>query len=57
MTWPEPQRATIAVIIKANGAKGEAAIDHGVERFVALPRDVRAFDLSPLESELLGPPS
>ncbi len=40
---------------KASAAKGEAAIDHGVERFVALLRDVQAFDLSRLAVGPLGP--
>ena len=40
---------------KATAEKGEAAIAHGVERFVALLRDIQAFDLAatarrPLES-------
>jgi len=40
---------------RASAAKGEAALAHGVERFIALMRDVHAFDLSrladgPLES-------
>jgi creatinine amidohydrolase len=39
---------------KASAAKGEAAIDHGVERFIALLRDVQAFDLSRLAPGPLG---
>jgi len=40
---------------RASAAKGEASLAHGVERFIALMRDVHAFDLSrladgPLES-------
>ena len=40
---------------KASAAKGTAAIDHGVDRFVALLRDVQAFDLSYLAAGPLGP--
>ena len=40
---------------KASAAKGTAAIDHGVDRFVALLRDVQAFDLSYLAGGPLGP--
>ena len=32
---------------KATAEKGEAAIAYGVERFIALLRDVQAFDLAP----------
>ena len=39
---------------KATAEKGEAAADYGVERFVALLRDVEAFDLSRLASGPLG---
>ena len=35
---------------RATAEKGEAAIAHGVERFIALLRDVRAFDLSRLRA-------
>ncbi|HKN29995.1 MAG TPA: creatininase family protein [Roseiarcus sp.] len=40
---------------RASAAKGEAAIDYGVERFIALLRDVHAFDLSRLARGPLGP--
>ncbi len=40
---------------RASAAKGEAARDYGVERFIALLRDVRAFDLSRLSPGPLGP--
>jgi creatinine amidohydrolase len=40
---------------KASVDKGEAAADHGVERFIALLRDAHAFDLSRLESGPLRP--
>ncbi len=40
---------------KATAAKGEAAIAHGVERFVALMRDVQAFDLARLADGPLAP--
>jgi creatinine amidohydrolase len=39
---------------RASAAKGAAARDYGVERFVALLRDVRAFDLSRLSPGPLG---
>ncbi len=39
---------------RASAAKGEAAIRHGLERFVALLRDVQAFDLSRLAIGPLG---
>ena len=39
---------------KASAAKGEAAADHGVERFIALLRDAQAFDLSRLAAGPLG---
>ena len=39
---------------KASAAKGEAALDTGVERFVALLRDMRDFDLSRLAAGPLG---
>ena len=39
---------------KATSAKGEAAIAHGVERFIALLRDIQAFDLSRLTRGPLG---
>jgi creatinine amidohydrolase len=39
---------------KATAEKGEAAIAHGVERFIALLRDVQAFDLSRLTRGPLG---
>jgi creatinine amidohydrolase len=35
---------------QASAGKGEAAVDYGVERFIALLRDVDAFDLSRLVS-------
>jgi creatinine amidohydrolase len=40
---------------KAMAAKGEAAIAYGVERFIALLRDVQAFDLARLACGPLGP--
>ncbi len=40
---------------RASAAKGAAARDYGVERFIALLRDVRAFDLSRLSPGPLGP--
>jgi creatinine amidohydrolase len=40
---------------KASAAKGEAAIKYGVERFIALLRDVQAFDLSRLAAGPLEP--
>jgi creatinine amidohydrolase len=40
---------------KATAAKGEAAIAYGVERFIALLRDVQAFDLARLASGPLEP--
>ena len=39
---------------KASKAKGEAAADYGVERFIALLRDVHAFDLGRLSTGPLG---
>jgi hypothetical protein len=51
--WSELQRAAVAQVIKSRGAKGGAALNHGVARFVALLRDVQAFDLSRLAP---GPP-
>ena len=39
---------------RASAAKGEAAIEYGVDRFVALLRDVQAFDLSRLAAGPLG---
>jgi len=39
---------------KATAAKGEAALAHGVERFIALLRDVQAFDLARLRPGPLG---
>jgi creatinine amidohydrolase len=40
---------------RASAAKGEAAIDYGVEQFIVLLRDVHAFDLSRLAPGPLGP--
>ena len=40
---------------RASAGKGAAAIDYGVERFIALVRDVHAFDLSRLAPGPLGP--
>ena len=40
---------------KATAEKGEAAIAHGVERFIALLRDVQAFDLARLRDGPLEP--
>jgi creatinine amidohydrolase len=40
---------------RASAEKGEAAADYGVERFVALLRDVQAFDLARLASGSPGP--
>jgi creatinine amidohydrolase len=40
---------------RASAEKGEAAAHYGVERFVALLRDVQAFDLARLASGPLGP--
>jgi creatinine amidohydrolase len=39
---------------RASAAKGEAAVIHGVERFVALLRDAHAFDLSRLAPDPIG---
>ncbi len=39
---------------KASAVKGEAAADHGADRFIALLRDVHAFDLSRLAAGPLG---
>jgi creatinine amidohydrolase len=39
---------------KASAAKGEAAADYGVERFIALLRDVHSFDLARLSTGPLG---
>ena len=39
---------------KASAAKGEAAADYGVDRFIALLRDVHAFDLARLVTGPLG---
>ena len=39
---------------KATAEKGEAAIAHGVERFIALLRDVQAFDLARLRARPAG---
>ncbi len=35
---------------KATAEKGEAAVAHGVARFIALLRDVQAFDLARLSA-------
>jgi creatinine amidohydrolase len=40
---------------KATAAKGEAAIAYGVGRFIALLRDVQAFDLAQLKTGPLVP--
>jgi creatinine amidohydrolase len=39
---------------RASTAKGEAAADYGVERFIALLRDAHAFDLARLSAGPLG---
>lgn len=39
---------------KADADKGKAAIEHGVERFIALLRDIQAFDLARLSPGPLG---
>ncbi len=50
-----PLEGAVSKVITASSSKDEAAIDHGVERFVALLRDVQAIDVSQLAPGPLGP--